>query len=76
MVMKMDKEKLLDKYIRETFPLLTGVHPLTAEERKIVAESYGFQCYLVANAWRKMIDENKHCFPFNLLFKKEDEWHE
>ncbi len=69
MVMKMNKEKLLDEYIRKEFPLVTGVHPLTEEQRNYVAESRGFQGYLLANAWRQLLNEIKRIFPFNLLFK-------
>lgn len=71
--MKMNKEKLLDEYIKETFPLVTGVHPLTEEQRNYVAESIGFQGYLLANEGRQLVDEIKRCFPFNLLFKGSDE---
>lgn len=69
----MNEQKLLDEYIRKEFPLVSGVHPLTAEQRKIVSESRGFQGYLLANSWRHLIDEIKQCFPFNLLLKGSDE---
>gem|GEM_PF-6524435 len=66
--MKMDKEKLLDKYISERFP---DCFPFTEEERKYIADTAGFQAYCLHVAFEELKAELKHCFPFNLLFTKE-----
>lgn len=65
MVMKMNKEKLLEEYIEENY---ADIIPLTERQKTMVEESFSFQGYLLRIAWEELKSTVKGLFPFNLLY--------
>ena len=64
-----DEEKLLDEYINEKF---SDCKPwLTEEQRKAIAETAGFQYFLLQAAWNRLKREMRKTFPVSLFTKKD-----
>ena len=66
-----DEAKLLDEYIDERF---SDCKPwLTAEQRKAISDTAGFQYYLLQAAWDRLKRELRKTFPFSLFANKDGE---
>lgn len=62
----MSEKELLDKFIDEEY---SDCKPVTEEQRKLIANTFGFQRYMLLNAWEDLKNEMKKIFPFSLLYK-------
>ena len=65
----MDKNKLLEEYIELEF---SDCMPLDDDQKKYIADTYGFQGYCLGVAWEDFKAEIRKIFPFNLFLGSGD----